>query len=130
MIQAPPSHRMTVTNGDKPHEIFMSFGLLNRITRYLGDIDQLPQLAVSPELQEAVLVEIFTERDKQGVALKVPTLDEIEVSLEEVESILDFVGEHIANFFMQTAEKAQKRMLQIHARAEKMSASMPIKPGS
>jgi hypothetical protein len=130
MIQPPVSHRLTITNGDKPHEIFMSFGLLNRITRHIGNIDQLPLMAVSPELQETVLVEIFTQRDPKGEATSIPTLDEIQVSLEDVDRILDFVGDHISNFFTLTAEKAQKRAMIIHEKMEKMSALMPTKAGS
>lgn len=130
MIQPPVSHRITVKNGEADQEIFMSFGLLNRLTRLLGNVDQLPLLAVDPELQELVLVEIFTQRNPKGDPTYIPSLDEIHVSLDDVSRIIDFVGDHISNFFTQTAQKAQQRALVIHEKMAKMSASMPTKAGS
>jgi hypothetical protein len=133
MIVAPTSHHLTVKNGEKDQVLFMSFGLLNRLTRRMGDIDQLPRLAMDTELQEAIIIEVFTTRDEKGNPTYTPTLDEIQVGLDDIDLVLDFVGDHIANFFMGAAEKAQKRVLQIHekmAKAQaKISALMPTKPG-
>lgn len=122
---------ITVKNGDVDQEIFMSFGLLNRLTRHLGNIDHLPILAVDPELQETMVREIFTQRDAKGNPVGTPpTLDEIRVSLDDIDRLLDFVGEHISDFFTRAAEKAQSRMLKINERMGVLSASMPTRPGS
>lgn len=131
-IQAPTvPHHLTVQNGGVTQELFMSFGLLNRLTRHLGNIDQLPLLAVDPEMQETIILEMFTERDKSGVATKIPaSLDDIQVSLDDIDLVLDFVGDHIANFFVRSAEKAQKRLLEIHERVNKASILTPTKSGS
>lgn len=125
------SPTLTVQNGEVSQDLFMSFGLLNRLTRLAGGVDQVPMLAVDVALQEAVILEVFTTRDAKGKATFTPeSLDEVQVSLEEIALVLDFVGEHVTNFFAQTAEKAQARMLLTHERVLKMSNSMPTKPGS
>lgn len=133
-VVPPVNNTLSIQKDGKPHSVFMSFGLLNQLTRLLGDIDQLPMLAVDPVLQEKVLVEIFTERDARGNPTKVPNLYEINVSLGDIELILDFVGDHIANFFMAAAEKAQKRVQALHEKLQasqaKVSALTPTSPGS
>lgn len=124
------SPTLSIKLNDKDHEVFMSYGLLNRLTRHLGNIDHLPILAVDPALQETVLVEVFTTRDSKGNATSTPTLHELAISLDDIDKVLDFVGEHIADFFTRAAEKAQARMVRINGRVEAMSASMPTKTGS
>lgn len=133
-VVPPLNHTLSVTKDGKPCSLFMSFGLLNQLTRLMGDIDQLPMLAVDPVLQEKVLVEIFTERDARGNPTNIPSLYEVNVSIEDIDLILNFVGDHIANFFMVAAERSQKRVLALHEKLlesqAKVSSLMPTSPGS
>lgn len=133
-VVVPPSSTLSITKDGKPYSVFMSFGLLNQLTRHLGDIDQLPMLAVDPEVQEKVLKEIFSTRDERGTVTYTPSLFEINVSVEDIDRVLDFVGDHIANFFMAAAEKSQKRVTSLHAKLlvtlEKVSSLTPTKTGS
>ena len=131
MVLAPPPATLIVNNGGNPQTLFMSFGLLNRLSRHLGNIDRLPILAVDPELQETILIEVFTPRDKQGNVLEpITSLEQIEISLDDADKVLDFVGDHIANFFTRTAEKAQARAIEIDRKMTALSNSTPTKTGS
>lgn len=113
---------MTVKRGDSAHTIFMSFALLNRLTRHLGNLDELPLLSINPELQETIILEVFTVRDKSGNPTDVPSnLEEIDVSLDDMDKVLNFVGDHIANFFTRSAENAAKRMKKIHEKVTALS---------
>jgi hypothetical protein len=97
----------------------------------MGSVDDLPQLAVNPELQETIMLEVFTRRAKTGEVEFAPaSLDELEVSLDDMELVLEFVGDHIASFFMRAAENMQERMLKLQARTTAISNSMPTKSGS
>ncbi len=126
MTQNPAPTHLEIKRGGEPYKLFMSFGLLNRLTVIVGGADQLPQMANDPAIQEKVLLEVFTERSKGGVAIVPASLDEIEVSLEEVASILDWVSQHIYHFFMERTEKAVR---QAKDQSDRLQALHSFAPG-
>lgn len=102
--------KLTVKLNDSDRELFMSFGLLNRVTKILGGTEGVEALARDPDLQEKVLLEVFTVREK-GKDIEVPeSLDDISISLEDVSNVLEWVGGHVIDFFMTQAERATKNL--------------------
>lgn len=126
MTQNPAPSHLEIKVGESTKRLFMSFGLLNRLTVLIGGVDALPQMAGSPEVQERVLLEVFTERSKGQAPIPPASLDEIEVGLEDVARILDWVGDHIANFFMARTEKA---VHQAKTQAERLQVLHSFAPG-
>ncbi len=101
---------LTITVDGNPREIFMSFALLNRVCYLMGDSTQVPLILQDPELREAVLIEALAERDSKGKVLKRYQMDEISVSFEDIQNLLEFVSEHVVDFTVAAVERANKVM--------------------
>lgn len=98
--------KLTVRIGDKDREIFMSYGLLNTLTRVIGDPAVVPAIAIDPDLRGKVLAEVLAERKKSGkVSAAVKDIDDLEISIEDVELLIDWVMEHVMSFFVRRMEK-------------------------
>lgn len=95
-----------ITCDGKEREIFMSFALLNRLCFIVRDISNIPLLHLDPMMREAVLEEMLAERTKSGNVTKEVKIEEMEISLEDMESLLDFAGEHVVDFSIRVIEKA------------------------
>ena len=108
-------------------KLFMSYGLLSRLTNIVGGADQVPLLAGNVETQEHVILEVFTIRDKKTITFEPTSLDELEVTLDEVSLVLDWVGGHITDFFLKTTLSSIKRADEMQA---SLSALAPTKNGS
>lgn len=107
---------------DTTVEVFMSFGLLNRLTSMVGGSEGVLQLIGDPELQQAVVVEALTIR-KKGEASEVPTLEDINLTLESIGDLIDWVGGHIQTFLLQRAEKATKMVADLTPAVSKLTAT-------
>lgn len=87
-------------------EVFMSFALLNRLAYLVGNPEQVGIMMLDPVVRETALTELLAERTKGGKVINQKALDEYEVSLEEVEKLLDWAAEHVLNFTIRVAEKS------------------------
>lgn len=106
MIQQPS---VIVSVDGQPFEIFMSFGLLNAITRHVGIPDNVGLITVSADLKELVLMEMLSERSKSGVVTKQRGFADVEISLEDCEALLEFAADQTLDFFLRALEKASAR---------------------
>lgn len=125
---------ITVKVNGEDREIFMSFALLNRVTYLMGDASQIPLILQDSELREVVLVEALAERDKNGKILNKKNMDEMDVSFDDIQNILEFVSEHVADFTLVAMERATKVMAKHQARIlalapKAASSSTPSQPG-
>ena len=121
-VNPAPDHLEVTLNGAK-ETLFMSYGLLNRLTTMLNGAENVPLLANDSILQEKVILEVFTKRDKKQVVYQPTDLDEFEVSLSDIGNVLDWVGAHVTDFFLQTTEKTMLQALKSKARVESLAAT-------
>lgn len=121
------SERITVEVNGEPKEVKMSFGLLNELSQKLGDIDAIPEMAVNPELREALVLACVVDRDPRG-KFKDPeaTLYQYDMSMDDTLKLLDWVGEHVADFFLKSMGSAKKM---IEERVDQFQSLMPTLPG-
>ena len=124
MTIPPVSDHLEVSLNGQPEKLFMSYALLNRLTVLLGGPDNVPLMAGDPDMQEKVLLEIFTKREKKNVVYVPESLEEIAVPMAEVDLILDWVGVHITDFFLQATEKALKQALKNKNRQQALQATV------
>lgn len=87
-------------DGDTVREIRMTFGLLTECAQHIGDVDRLPLIALDPELQISILNSLLSERDAEGKVVKPASLYQESLSPEMVGDILEWVGEHVADFLL------------------------------
>lgn len=88
------------------HKVFMSFGLLNTLASYVGDLSQLPNVMVDTDLQAAIVVACLGERNDEGEFETVETFHELskDLNVDAALEILEWVVKHLTNFFMRAVE--------------------------
>lgn len=93
-------------NGEA-REIFMSFGLLNELTRIVQDPARIGLMAIDPDMREDVLYALLAERKPSGKILKpLPDIDDIEADYLEIERLLAWAMEHTLGFFVRLLQSA------------------------
>lgn len=97
----------TIKIDGKERDIKMSFGLLNTICKLVGDLDGATQLMIDQTLQQAVLVELLSDRDAKGKITGEVSLDEIDVDPSDVLDLLAWAGNHTLDFFLKGLERAK-----------------------
>lgn len=106
-----PNSTIVLISGETPLEIFCSFALLNEVIKIVGGIsgvDNLPNALLDPILQEKILKCLLSKRTKTGrVTEKLEDLGDIDLSVEEIGLLLDWISAHIVDFTLGALEKAQ-----------------------
>jgi len=96
--------KLTVTLDGEERQLFMSFGLLNALSSLVEDPGRVPLIAAEPKTRTEVLRAVFAKRKRSGKIVEaVEDLDDIEVSVEDVEKVLHWVMEHTMGFFLRSA---------------------------
>lgn len=101
--------KLTITVDGKERELFASFGLVNALTKIVTSPDQVPFISVDSELREAVFEAVLAERSPSGKVLSSsPKLDDVEISLEDAERLLEWVERVILGFFLRSLKRTAK----------------------
>ena len=82
------------------HNILMSLGLLNELTGLVGDPTNIGAIDFDSEIQAQVIEACVAERTTFGRRKSDPNLDELQVSIKEVEGLLDWVKSHVMDYFV------------------------------
>ena len=121
--------KITVQIGEEERELFMSYALLNRLARYIGNEHaDVTSIFINPEAQHQVLVEILAPR-KNGKIAQGFDLENIELTREVADEIIEWAGAHVMDFFLRGLEKTaalgqanQKRALSLTSSLSGMQA--------
>ena len=117
MVKSTDTYTYKVDGEDK--EIFMSYGLLNKLSQMIGGNQNLDNLLLDMNLQLKVLQEVLgNDMDKMTRA--------------QVTPVLGWVAEHVVDFmissceeFQEVNEKFKDRMEALNKLAETASPSTP-----
>ena len=107
-------------------EVKMSFGMLHVIASLVGDIEAVPEMGYNPDLREAVLNELLSKRDKKGKILEQIDMFNLDVATDDVVDLINWAGEHVADFFLKSLTKAKKL---VDSRQEQMQDLQPTSTG-
>ncbi|MFE1603001.1 hypothetical protein [Methylobacterium sp. ID0610] len=100
-----PAPSITVNVGDKPTEILMSFGRLNELAELVGGMERLPEIDFNPNTSAATLEICLAPRDERGRRTDAEWFIPTDLSVPDAEAVLDFVKEHLSDFFLRRLEK-------------------------
>lgn len=101
------SDKLTIKINDEERELFMSFGLLNELTKIVVDPSRVGAVNLDPELRESFLTALFAKRKKSGKVEEDIDYDDIDISVEDVESALSWAQEHVLSFFVRSFRNIQ-----------------------
>ncbi|GFD70942.1 hypothetical protein KUL118_01720 [Tenacibaculum sp. KUL118] len=105
-----PATRFNLRVNDEDKEVFMSFALLNTITGYFRSAEELDQILLNPEIRNSIITELLSERNENGRITKNFDTTKMVVDHDEVLDLLEWVAEHVENFFMKALQRAKQRM--------------------
>lgn len=103
MAKLPDQITVKVDNEDK--DIFMSFGLLNELTKIINDPAGVSALAANHELRDEVLNSLLAVRKRSGKIQSKVDIDDVDISVEDVEMLLAWASEHVLGFFLRSLQK-------------------------
>ena len=83
----------------KEHEIMMSIGLRQRVVAIAASINDITAIYSNVHIQTVLLLEILVPRDKKGKAESGYTLEDFEMTPEEADKLIKWVGDHTLSFF-------------------------------
>lgn len=130
MTVNPVQPNLEVTLNGNKESIFMSYALLNRLSVIVNGADGVSLLATDPSLQEQVLFEVSTKREGKTVVFRPEDLDDVQISIEDMDKLIDWVGGHIIDFFLKSTEKMVKNAEKYKGRLESLQHIASGLPGS
>jgi hypothetical protein len=105
--QEQTPEKLKVTVNDSSVELFMSYGLLNRLAKIGGSAEDLSAIYVTPDMQERIIIECLCTKmkphDKEKDEVEI---DDFELTPDEAQKIVDWAGAHIVDFFLRAFNKA------------------------
>jgi hypothetical protein len=120
--------RLTIEIDGKEQELFMSFGLLDEISRLMPDAENLGLVNLDPELRSQVLIAVLSQRDEAGKIEKEFSAVGSKLSIKTTGEVLDWVTENVLDFFVRALESARKLQDKHGARVRELTSSLPGSP--
>lgn len=118
-----PTKDLKVESLDEP--LVMTYVIFNDILRFVGSVDEAMTLMLtSQDTRDIVLRRMLSGSEKSiDNTEELVSVADMNIDIFEIDEVLGWVMEHIAYFFMQTANQMQSRMARFPEEAQKMSSS-------
>lgn len=104
-----PNDRLTVRVNNEDREIFMSGGLVRRLASITGLLKDYTTLFTNIPVQEQLTIECMRPRKIAGQPVDSSleyTLDDFEMSTEDMRKLMEWVADHCLHFFLSSATSA------------------------
>lgn len=137
--EAPDARFIYKKEGDGEYILFMSYALLNRLTRLCENIEKLLAISAHPELQEGIIAQLLapTVDGKQLAQDFDLDRDTKGISPETIQEILMWAVGHMSHFFtglmrknLSHAKMTRKTLQLIEAQAQALMSQTDLKSGS
>lgn len=97
---------LNVEINGKPHQLVMTFGLLNEVLSIVGTLENVTAIALEPNTRKEILKAILVDRDENGNP-KEFSFSDTNMSTEDTLKILSWAMSHAMDFFMATVKLIQ-----------------------
>lgn len=108
-----PEDYLTVTVNGSSQEIFMSGGLVRRLTSIAGALMDVGEIFGRPDLQGVLIVEALRPRTKRGQEDGDYTIEDFDMNIEDTDRLVAWMVEHILYFFIKNT-LASKKLEEAH----------------
>lgn len=100
--------KLTAKINDQDVELFMSFGLLNRLTAIFSQDKPVENAMFDEETRTEVLCLVLQKRGTYGLFPKEQAekldIDELDISVDELAKVFTWVMQHVTDFFLRAME--------------------------
>lgn len=111
--------------GSDTRDILMSFGLLSTLCNIVVDPARCPLITIDPILRSEVLSELLAVRKKSGkIITPVEDVDDIDMSVEDAEGLLNWAAEHVLSFFVRNLKRSNDLLNQHKGTLEALQSSV------
>ena len=107
-----------------PHEVFMSAGLIRRLTAIINSLGEMSQMYSDPMVEDVLLVEVLSPRTERGKTQKIYTGEDFEMTMEEADRLLEWVRGHILDFFTKTVLRVGTEATNPNSQIQKLMQSL------
>lgn len=111
-------------------EVKMTYGLLDRLCRIVGDIDNAVQLTIVPGLREEALRELLAKRDARGKAVEVLEPNEVQASRKDLLALAAWARGHVLDFFVEESKGVAGLLKEYATDLEELAAAASSRTGS
>lgn len=124
--------KLIVQFGGEERELFMSYGLLTRLTTLMNvQSDVSNAFGQDAITRDMVILECLIKRGKYGFLELKPdeefSFDNYDFTVDQAEAIFNWATEHVSDFFVRRLEAGQKTMAPV---LEKLQNLMPSISGT
>ena len=105
-----PSVTFNISVNGEDKEVFMSFALLNTITGYFRNAEELEQILLNSDVRASVITELLSERNETGRITQNFDINTMKADQDQILDLLEWVSEHVETFFMKALQRAKQRM--------------------
>ncbi len=115
---------ITVTVDDQSRDIFMSFGLLNELTSVIDDPQRIASIPLNNDVRNQVLSMVLADRKKSGKLIAEIDLSETDISISDVEILIDWVQGHLLDFFVRSLKRVMALTKNHEAEVASLASSL------
>jgi hypothetical protein len=102
----------------------MSYGLLSELVALIKDPVNIGAVDFDDDLRESVLEAVFVPRKPSGKRTGGVDVDDLDYSVQDICSVLDWAKEHVLGFFLSRLEKTTALYKQEEDRMKGLNASL------
>lgn len=109
------SETLDVQFQGEAQQLFMSYGLLTRLSRVMNNADEAINGTLSAELRDQLIVECLRKKGRSGLegVTEDTDIDDIDMPMEDFEAVIDWAVKHVLGFFMRRMKAAGETMEQL-----------------
>ncbi|GJE81068.1 hypothetical protein CJNNKLLH_2410 [Methylorubrum thiocyanatum] len=108
----------------------MYFGRLDELAKLVGSFERLPDVDFDAATRQAVMDICLAPRDVRGRRIEDESVNLHQLSVEDGEAVLDFVKDHLSDFFLGRLEKHLRSLAANGERLKDVGSSMNGLAGS
>ena len=106
--------------------LFMSYGLLNRLSLVVGKLEDLPLIYLDANLQAAVISNVLGSYDTDKKEFTAVDPDQVNYPPLVIADLLAWISEHLLDFFAQTLQKTKH----LEEKFKALSQGLSLPPSS
>lgn len=130
--KAKPPSKFEYTVGDQQKSLFMSYALLNRLTKVCPDVQQLVMINFYPEVQEKMLAQMLAPvlevTDENGETYTRPAPEKFRIDehtegleLNVIQDMIIWAVGHMSDFLLGLTDKNMEPAVQTNERLKELA---------